>query len=120
MKKSLNNLVGHKIEHLIFGECEVVEVTNLIEGKFIGKVMKDNSTKKLIFSRNYFKNIEDYESIDLPVFVRKEKKQYKKHDYTKYRNHPLVKSIDWKANQKRILVASEIVEDEDNFDENEE
>ena len=92
MKKSLHDLVGQRVEHIIFGECEIVEVTNIDEGKFIGKILKDNSTKKLIFSRNYYRDIEDYESIDLPVYVKKKKRTYSEPDPSKYRRPHLIQT----------------------------
>ena len=82
--------------------------------------MKDNSSRKLVYSRNHYMSIEDYEGIDLPVFERKEKRSNKKNDYTKYHNRPLAKSIDRKANQKRMVSIEELVYDEDDFDDIEE
>lgn len=118
MKKGLTELVGHVIEHNIFGECEVIEINDLAEGKFTGRVLKDNSTKKLIFSKNYFKNIDDYESVDVPVFVRTEKRKFKEPDLSKHRNHPLVKSIDWKSSRERVKVLDhDVLEDEQDDEE---
>ena len=115
MKKGLSELVGHVIEHNVFGECEVLEINDLAEGKFTGRILKDDSIKKLIFCKNYFKNIEDYEYIDMPVYVKTEKRKFKDPDLSKHRNHPLVKSIDWKKSRERVKVFDhDVLEDEEN------
>ena len=118
MKKSLQDLIGHKIEHVIFGDCEVIEVVNLEEGKFLGKIVNENVIKTLIFSKNYYKNIEDYESIELPIYRKRQKRVYRQVDSTKFRNHPFVKAIDWKiAKQRQQLIDQDIYEDDIGDDE---
>ena len=118
LNKCLQELVGHKIEHVVFGDCEVVEVISLEEGKFLGKILNDNVMKTLIFSKNYYKNIDDFESVELPTYQRRQKREYKQVDPTKFRNHPFVKAIDWKiAKERQKIFDHDILEDEIDDDE---
>ena len=94
-KNTIDNLIGCIVNHKKLGQCEVIEVTNSVEGKFVAKVLKTNEVKKFIFSTTFFDNIDDYESVYVAPIVKKEKRViYKEVNYEKNRNHPLVKEID--------------------------
>ena len=113
MRKGLKDLVGHTIEHKVFGNCEVLEIINEKEGKFIGKVERDNAVKKLVFSAQYFVGLDEFKTVKIEVKKPVEqKREYKKVDLSKYRNHPLVKEIDRKeAKIKKLLTLDD--EDDD-------
>ena len=96
-RTSLVNLKGTIIEHKVFGPCEIVDITSPDEGKFLGKVIKTNESKKFIFSNQFFRNIEEFETVEVEVKRTISRKRPKrKVDLSKYRNHPLVKEIDGK------------------------
>ena len=114
MKKNLYDLVGKEVKHRKYGKCQVVEVVDLKEFKISIKVFEDSAIKKVLFSSNYFEGIDDYESLVLPEYVKKDKRVHKKPDINKYRRHPLVKSID--AKERGIRVVSEETEKKDDED----
>lgn len=94
-KRDLSNLLGQEIEHKKLGLCEVLEVVNIDEGKFVGKVVATGEVKKLIFSNQFFNNVDDYLTVNVKVAKKVEPSPvHKKVDLDKYRNHPLVKKID--------------------------
>lgn len=95
MKKELNNLVGEIVSHKKFGKCEVIKVINGEEGKIMCKIIESNEIKTLVFSKQFFNNVSDYETINIELKPIK-KQKHKEINYMKYRNHPLVKEIDRK------------------------
>ncbi|QMS85416.1 hypothetical protein [Candidatus Xianfuyuplasma coldseepsis] len=95
IKRGLYDLLGKTIEHKKFGLCEVLEVVQPDEGKFIGKIVDTNETKKFVFSTQFFNNINDFETVNVKVAKKATPSRvHKKVDLDKYRNHPLVKKID--------------------------
>ncbi len=105
MQRNMYDLVGKELKHKKFGMCQVVDVIDLKEYKILIKILEDSTMKKVLFSSNYFEGIEDYESLVLQEYVKKEKREYKKPDLGKYRRHSLVKAID--AKELRIRVVNE-------------
>lgn len=93
MKKDLNNLVGEIVVHKKFGKCEVTKVINGEEGKIMCRVLESGDSKTLVFSKQFFNNVSDYETKNIELKPIK-KQKHKEVDYKKYRNHPLVKEID--------------------------
>ena len=94
-KRQLLDLVGSTLEHKKFGMVEVVGVEDEASGKISCKVLATNDIKKLIFTRSFFEVIDEFN--DVPFQKQKTSNQKKFHkdiDYSKYRNHPLVKDID--------------------------
>lgn len=103
-RTSVNNLKGTVINHKVFGPCEIIDITNAEEGKFVGKVQETNELKKFIFSTQFFLDIEDYDTVEYIVkSSRRNARAYKKADLSKYRNHPLVKEVENKENKKNNL-----------------
>lgn len=94
-KRDIINLVGQVIDHKKLGLCEVLEIANKDEGKFVGKVIATGEIKKFVFSDQFFNNVEDYQTVNVKVAKKVEPSRvHKKVDMDKYRNHPLVKKID--------------------------
>ncbi len=104
MRKGLTDLIGQKIEHKIFGECEIVEIDDISQGKFTGKVLGENTLKKFIFSSQYFNNVDEYETVQVKVKRKSTPRKYKEVDYSKYRNHPLVKEIEKKERKRKSAI----------------
>jgi hypothetical protein len=95
MKKDLSNLVGEIVQHKKFGSCEVIKVVNGEEGKIMCKILDSGESKTLVFSKQFFNNVSDYETKNIELKPIK-KQKHKEVNYLKYRNHPLVKEIDRK------------------------
>jgi len=94
-KRDLTNLLGQEIDHKKLGLCEVLEITNKDEGKFVGRVTSTGEVKKFVFSNQFFNNVEEYMTVNVKVAKKVEPSRvHKKVDLDKYRNHPLVKKID--------------------------
>ncbi len=109
-KRVLSDLIGHTIEHKKLGPCEVLEVTSNEECKFVGKVLATGEVKKLIFSDQFFNNVDEYLTADVVVAKKATTQRvHKKVDLDKYRNHPLVKKID---QQEAGFRARQLYEDE--------
>lgn len=114
MKKRLNDLMGCTIEHKFFGSCKIVEINDVECGKITVEVLKDNVLKKVIFSSQYFNDLDDYNTIQ--VTVKKPKnplRKYKEVDYRKHRNHPLVKEIERREMGYRRPVVNQGENEED-------
>lgn len=95
MKKALNDLMGEIVKHKKFGRCEVIKVISGDEGKIMCKILESGDIKTLVFSKQFFNNVSDYETKNIELKAIK-KQKHKEIDYKKYRNHPLVKEIDRK------------------------
>lgn len=94
-KRSLQYLVGQVVDHKKLGPCEVLEVISEEEGKILCKVAGTGETKRLIFSSQFFDNVDDFVTVNVSVQKKAAaQKVHKKVDLDKYRNHPLVKKID--------------------------
>lgn len=121
-KRDLSNLVGQVIEHKKLGPCEVLEIVSKDEGKFIGRVVATEEVKKLIFSSQFFNNVDEYLTVNVKVAKKVEPSRvHKKVDLDKYRNHPLVKKIDqqeagYRARQlyeeENLLIEDDVEEEE--------
>jgi hypothetical protein len=103
-RTSVNELLGATIRHKVFGPCEIVDITNADEGKFVGKVKETNELKKFIFSKQFFVDIDNYDTVEFVVKSNARRtRAYRKADLSKYRNHPLVKELEKKETRKNNL-----------------
>lgn len=125
IKRGLHDLLGKTIEHRKFGLCQVLEVVQPEEGKFIGKIIDTNDIKKFVFSTQFFLNIDDFETVHVKVAKKATPSRvHKKVDLDKYRNHPLVKKIDQQEGGYRTRhlydETDQVTDNEPETDDNEE
>lgn len=98
--KTIKELLGKEVEHKSLGLIEVIEVTDDLEGKFVGRLKLTGEVKKFILSQRFFNNVDDFQTKEIKVTKKHTKRTYKKVDLNKYRKHPLVKEIEAKENKK--------------------
>lgn len=95
MKRNICDLLGQEITHKKFGSCEVVEIIDSASFKFKALIKETGDLKTLIFSTKFFDVEGEFESAEFADTERVKKfRPSKPVDYSKYRNHPLVKEID--------------------------
>ena len=108
MSKKISDLIGSVINHKKYGECLVMEVTDVENYKFRAKILSTNEVKPFVFSTQFFTVEGKVKSANVqPMYKPKEKRQYKPVDYNKYRNHPLVKEIDRRESGRRVIISQE-------------
>ena len=101
-KRGLTELIGATITHKTLGVCEIIEVVSIEDGKFIGKIQSTGEVKKLIFSNQFFTDVDDFETVNVSVQKKPGTKRIRrKVDLDKYRNHPLVKEIEKQENKSK-------------------
>ena len=113
-KKNISSHWNQIVIHKKLGKIKVKEVISNDDGKFVGKVLSSNEEKKFIFSSQFFVIDENDTSYEVKVNKMYKPQRKKERDYRKYRNHPLVKDIEYKENHIRVI--KEEPQDETNED----
>lgn len=113
-KKNISYHWNQVVIHKKLGKVLVKEITSSEEGKFVGEILSTNETKKFVFSSQFFEIGFDDTSYDVKVNTLYKPQRKKERNYAKYRNHPLVKDIEYKEN--RIRKAREVAETTDDDD----
>lgn len=124
-KRPVSEAIGQTVAHKRLGPCLVHSIVAEQEGKVKVKVLDSNEEKVLIFSPQFFEDIEDYDTVQVAIKPKRPKKRvHREVDMKKYRNHPLVKEIEAKekgykprelygSTEAKPLVDDDIVDDEE-------